>query len=82
MFLFYVLSFFKEGDTIQGGTLIKGGHLRKYGILQFLFKLIENFWDLKFWIWGISHFRVEPMFDQALQNVKDLESRESYNWQK
>ena len=33
MFLFYVLSFFKNGDTIQGGTLYKGGHyLRKYGI--------------------------------------------------
>ena len=33
-FLFYVLSFFKKGDTIQGGTLFKGGHyLRKYGIL-------------------------------------------------
>ena len=33
MFLFYVLSFFKKGDTIQGGTLLKGGHyLRKYGI--------------------------------------------------
>ena len=32
MFLFYVLSFFKSGDTIQGGTLYKGGHyLRKYG---------------------------------------------------
>ena len=39
MFLFYVLSFFKKGDTIQGGTLVKGGHyLRKYGIyfLNFL----------------------------------------------
>ena len=23
MFLFYVLSFFKKGDTIQGGTLFK-----------------------------------------------------------
>ena len=26
MFLFYVLSFFKKGDIIQGGTLLKGGH--------------------------------------------------------
>ena len=34
MFLFYVLSFFKKGDTIQGGgSLFKGGHyLRKYGM--------------------------------------------------
>ena len=33
MFFFYVLSFFKKGDTIQGGTLFKGGYyLRKYGI--------------------------------------------------
>ena len=32
MFLFYLLSFFKKGNTIQGGTLFKGGHyLRKYG---------------------------------------------------
>ena len=37
MFLFYVLSFFKKGDTIQGETLFKGGHyLRKYG--KFLLK--------------------------------------------
>ena len=33
MFLFYVLSFFKNEDIIQGGTLFKGGHqLRKYGM--------------------------------------------------
>ena len=33
MFLFYALSFFREGDTIQGGMLFKGGHyLRKYGM--------------------------------------------------
>ena len=33
MFLFYVLIFSKKGDTIQGGTLFKGGHyLGKYGI--------------------------------------------------
>ena len=32
MLLFYVLSFFKKGDIIQGGTLFKGGYyLRKYG---------------------------------------------------
>ena len=31
MFLFYVQNFFKKGDTIEGGTLFKGGHyLRKY----------------------------------------------------
>ena len=37
MFLFYVLSFFKKGDTIQGGTLFKGGHyLRKYGKVKSL----------------------------------------------
>ena len=38
MFPFYVLSFFKKGDTIQGGKLFKGGHYsRKYGILYFDF---------------------------------------------
>ena len=37
MFLFYVLSFSKKGDTIKGGTLLKGGHYwRKYGILWYL----------------------------------------------
>ena len=36
MFHFYVLTFFKKGDIIQGGTLFKGGHyLRKYGIYEF-----------------------------------------------
>ena len=36
MFLFYVLSFFKKGDTIQGGTLLKGEHyLRKYSMHLF-----------------------------------------------
>ena len=34
----YVLSFFKKGDTIQGGTLFKGGHyLRKYDIFYIHF---------------------------------------------
>ena len=43
MFLFYVLSFFKKGDTIQGGTLFKGGHyLRKYGI-YFLERTTKSF---------------------------------------
>ena len=33
MFLFYVLCFYKKGDTVQGGTLFKGGHyLRKYSM--------------------------------------------------
>ena len=37
MLLFYILSFFKKGDTIQGGTLFKGRHyLRKYGISNIL----------------------------------------------
>ena len=36
MFFFYVLSFFKNGDTIQGGKLFKKGHyLRKYGMFYF-----------------------------------------------
>ena len=29
MFLFYVLSFFKKGDTIQGGDIIQGWTLFK-----------------------------------------------------
>ena len=33
MFLFYVLSFFKKGDTIQGGKLFKGGHYRLEKVL-------------------------------------------------
>ena len=56
MFLFYVLTFFKKGDIIQGGTLIKGGHyLRKYGstklygfpdIVRFLTDSLEFLTDL------------------------------------
>ena len=43
MFLFYVLTFLKKGDIIQGGTLFKGGHyLRKYGKLRNTFKLAEK----------------------------------------
>jgi hypothetical protein len=43
MSLFYVLSFFKKGDTIQGGTLFKGGHyLRKYGILETFCNQIQS----------------------------------------
>ena len=35
--MFRVLSFFKNGGTIQRGTLFKGGHyLRKYGIYTFV----------------------------------------------
>ena len=42
MLLFYVLSFFKKGDTIQGGTLFKGGHyLRKYGT-WWLYFIVPN----------------------------------------
>ena len=41
MFLFYVLSFFKNGDTIQGETLFKGGnYLRKYGMYLFGLKML------------------------------------------
>ena len=29
MFLFYVLSFFKKGDTIQGGSLFKGDNIQR-----------------------------------------------------
>ena len=39
--LFYVLSFFKKGDTIQEGTSFKGGHyLQKYDIQEK--KVVEN----------------------------------------
>ena len=56
MFLLYVLSSFKKGDTIQGGTLFKGGHyLRKCGIyfmwmLKFFYSIfisIENFYHVE-----------------------------------
>ena len=48
MFIFYVLSVFKKRDTIQGGTLFKGGHyLRKYGKLQY-FQEISMQLDLVF----------------------------------
>ena len=45
MFLFYVLSVFKKGDTIQGGTLFKGGHnLRKYYVVH----VLKIFWLIFF----------------------------------
>ena len=45
MFLFYVLSLFKKGDTIQEGTLFKGGHyLRKYG--KPIFRALSRFLNL------------------------------------
>ena len=51
MFLFYVLSFFKKGDTIQGGTLFKRGHyLMKYVRFQIqgiFFQFRENILILK-----------------------------------
>ena len=60
-FLFYVLSFFKNGDTIQGGTLLKGGHYsRKYGIFNLIgWKIRETIWwaahciwqKMKVWYW-------------------------------
>ena len=43
MFLFYVLSFFKKEDTIQGGKLFKGGHYSSrdiiYGNMVFNMKI-------------------------------------------
>ena len=43
MFHFYVLSFFKKRDTIQGGTLFKGEHyLRKYGMYILWYKEIRG----------------------------------------
>ena len=40
----YILSFFKKGDTIQGGTLFKGEHyLRKYGICLDLSSFLLKF---------------------------------------
>ena len=63
MFLFYVLSFFKKGDTIQGGTLYKGGHyLRKYGISEGYRGISKYFF--------LDHF--SPSF-QAKNGFKSLE---------
>ena len=43
MFLFYVLSFSKKGDTIQGGKLFKGGHyLRKYGNFSIIYSDVSG----------------------------------------
>ena len=44
MFLFYVLSFFKIGDTIQGGTLFKGGIIQGNTVHRILIELkLETF---------------------------------------
>ena len=35
--------FFKKGNTIQGGTLFKGGHyLRKYGMYVFIYNFFSG----------------------------------------
>ena len=57
MFLFYLLSFFKKGDTIQGGTLFKGGfYLRKYGnyLCYELKCLVGPDWSLKFGVYNLK----------------------------
>ena len=43
MFLFYVLSFFKKGDTIQGRTLFKGGILLKeiWYVMKHFYKFLS-----------------------------------------
>ena len=67
MFLFYVLSSLKKGDTIQGGTLFKGGHyLRKYGI-SFSFQNLEEFRAF------IDHYKSSPEFNKILgrQDLND-----------
>ena len=39
----YLLSFFKKGDIIQGGTLFKRGHyLRKYGKINQIRVIVCN----------------------------------------
>ena len=56
MFLFYVLSFFKKGDTIQGGTLVKGGHyLRKYG-KSYFFKKTTNLGNWRCSKWSENQY--------------------------
>ena len=51
MLFSYVLGFFKKGDTIQGGTLFKGGHyLRKYGyngFWNYVFPVHDDITNLK-----------------------------------
>ena len=37
MFHFYELSFFKKRDTIQGGTLFKGGHFQNILEAKFIY---------------------------------------------
>ena len=51
MFLIYVQNFFKKGDNIQGGTLLKGGHyLRKYGMLNRTYRKCRNYVDVDYFL--------------------------------
>ena len=79
MFLLYVQSFFKQGDTNQGGTLLKGGHyLRKYSIClaQYKARLWKNKWKASiFWQIKYSMFLCGFHMQNAL--TLELWSRDS-----
>ena len=68
MFHFYVLNFLKKGDTIQGGTLFKGGHyLRKYGVYNLRFYQVWYQVIVKATVFGIFEdfkFKISEDSDQ------------------
>ena len=76
MFLFYVLSFFKNGDTIQGGTLFKGGHyLRKYGICNKIFLPYQCLIDKSLFF----HYKVFTN-ENSLFCIIDTNSKEAFTY--
>ena len=50
MFLFYVLSFFKKGDTIEGGTLFKEIRYMKFAYFFFINRVLEWSQGNKRWV--------------------------------
>ena len=78
MFLFCVLSSFKKGETIQGGTLFKGGHyLRKYGNKKISCNLLLPF-HLLLGATTIRAFKQDQRFTLESENRVDANVRCNY----
>ena len=64
MFLFYVLSFFKKGDTIQGGTLFKE---IRFTDLGGIFKFSAQDSDLEYLFWRCKNPPVSSDLESLLR---------------
>ena len=87
MFLFYVLTFFKKEDTIQGGTLFKEiryvSQSAKFGINQRLFR---NGWSTYFfhnlmgWTEKYSHLKDQVWSGKFIWNCLNISMSKLSTW--